>query len=117
MRTYSLIERRSGNVVESFDSGIDAVAYILSEMGPTDEWALFEFGSTPTANRLLAADLELIRLASAVASRLSQPQAAPAALARPRLVVSLRPSSAAPASLHTIRTGPVLETASNLAVG
>lgn len=62
--TYSLIERRTGNVVADFDRESDAFEFVRREMGSQDDWGLFEFGAAPSDNRLIAAGAELRAAAS-----------------------------------------------------
>ena len=51
--TYSVIERRSGNVVASFRTEGNARRFVATERESADEWALVAFGPQPTQNRLV----------------------------------------------------------------
>lgn len=63
--TWSLIERRGGNVVEHCSDETEGLGYVRLEMDEHDEWALVRFGSSVSDNELIAADADLRILAQA----------------------------------------------------
>jgi hypothetical protein len=63
---FALIDRQSGNVVADFDDQADALTFVRREMGPDDEWGLFEFGLAATDNVFVGSGRDLKVLAAVV---------------------------------------------------
>ena len=74
-KTYVIMERGSGWIVENFQSESAALAFVEREQQPDEDWALVAFGEDPTDNALIASGLALRELAASaphmVASRRS----------------------------------------------
>jgi hypothetical protein len=64
MITYTIVDRRSGNVVGDFTDQSSALEFVRSEMTTMDQWDLFEFGPSPTEGRFVAGDDELVAQAA-----------------------------------------------------